>query len=137
MGSWRPVGQWQHLPGFPGSHPAHDFATVRAERRASAGRNIRGVGGVRRFVGVGMAQGVNVGGLFDAAGIERQPEGALEGGAAHGFGGGGGTLGGARELFSFGAEPNRTMIIQGLLFYRRYWLEFSLQAVSRRQHAKA
>ena len=50
MGSWRPVGQWQHLPGFPGSHPAHDFATVRAERRASAGRNLRGVSGVRRFV---------------------------------------------------------------------------------------
>jgi len=40
--------------------------------------------------GVGMAQGVNVGVLFDTALIEGQTEGALEGGAAHGFGGSGG-----------------------------------------------
>ena len=50
MGSWRPVGKWQHLPRLPGSHPAHDLAAAWAERRARAGRNIRGVGGVRRFV---------------------------------------------------------------------------------------
>lgn len=40
--------------------------------------------------GVGMAQGVNVGVLFEAAGIEGDTEGALEGGAAQGLGGGGG-----------------------------------------------
>jgi hypothetical protein len=55
--------------------------------------------------GVGMAQGVNVGGLFDAAGSEGQPEGALEGGAAQGLGGGGGTLAG----MTLGGEDQRGM----------------------------
>ena len=44
--------------------------------------------------GVTVAQGVNVRVLFDAAGQEGQTEGALEGGAAQGFGGGGGALAG-------------------------------------------
>ena len=55
--------------------------------------------------GVGMAQGVNVGVFFDAAGIEGQPEGALERGAAHGFGGGGGALAGMTP----GGEDQRGM----------------------------
>jgi len=42
--------------------------------------------------GVGMAQGVNVGGLSNTAGQESQAEGALERAAAHGLGGGGGAL---------------------------------------------
>ena len=41
--------------------------------------------------GVGMAEGVNVGGLFHPAGDERDPKGPLQGGPAHRFGGGGGT----------------------------------------------
>ena len=42
--------------------------------------------------GIGMTQGVNVGGFFNTAGQESQAEGALERGAAHGLGGGGGAL---------------------------------------------
>ena len=41
---------------------------------------------------VRMTQRVNVRGLFDAAGLEREAEGALERGAAHGFSGRGGAL---------------------------------------------
>ena len=40
--------------------------------------------------GIGMTQRVHVRVLGDATGIEREAEGALEGGAAHGLGGGGG-----------------------------------------------
>ena len=50
LGSWRPVGKRPALSGFPDSHPPHHFAAVRAERRAGTGRNVRGVGEVRRFV---------------------------------------------------------------------------------------
>jgi hypothetical protein len=50
--------------------------------------------------GVGVAQGVDVGVLFDAAGLEGQPEGALEGGTTHRFGGGGGAL----SAVTFGGE---------------------------------
>jgi hypothetical protein len=55
--------------------------------------------------GVGMAQGVNVGGLFDTAGGQRQTEGALEGVAAQGFGGGGG----AQAGMTLGGEDQRGM----------------------------
>lgn len=41
---------------------------------------------------VGVAQGMDVRILFDAAGLEGEAEGALERGATHGFGGGGGAL---------------------------------------------
>ena len=39
--------------------------------------------------GIAVTQGVEVGGLFDAAGLERQAEGALECGAGHGMSGAG------------------------------------------------
>ena len=55
--------------------------------------------------GVGVAQGVDVGLLFDAAGFERQPEGALEGGAAHRFGG----RAGAQAAVTFGGEEEGGM----------------------------
>ena len=42
--------------------------------------------------GVGMSQRVNVRRLFHTAGFKGDPEGALQRGAAHRFGGGGGTL---------------------------------------------
>lgn len=42
--------------------------------------------------GVGMTQRVNVRRLFHTAGLEREAEGALQRGAAHGFSGGGGAL---------------------------------------------
>ena len=58
--------------------------------------------------GVGMAQGVNMRGLFDAADMEGQPEGALEGGAAQGIGGGGGTLAG----MTLGRKEQRRMAVR-------------------------
>ena len=58
--------------------------------------------------GVGMAQGVNVGVLFDAALIEGQTEGALEGGATHGLGGGGG----APARMPPGGEDQRGMTMR-------------------------
>jgi hypothetical protein len=54
---------------------------------------------------VRMAQRVDMGVFFDAAGFQREAEGALEGGAAHGFGGGGRTLAGVAP----GGEKQRGM----------------------------
>jgi hypothetical protein len=54
---------------------------------------------------VTVAQGVYMRGLFDAAGLEGQAEGALEGGAAHRFGGGGRALAGV----ALGGEEQRGM----------------------------
>ena len=62
----------------------------------------------QQMSGVGMAQGVNVGLLFDAAGFEGQTEGALESGAAHRFGGGGGTL----AAMALGGEKEDGMLVR-------------------------
>ena len=59
------------------------------------------VGGVR------MSQCVNVRGLFDAAGLEREPEGALQRGAAHRFGGRGRAL----SAVTFGGKEQRGMAV--------------------------
>ena len=55
--------------------------------------------------GVGMAQGVDVSAFLDAAGLQREAEGALEGGAAHRFGGGGRAL----AAVALGGEEQRGM----------------------------
>jgi hypothetical protein len=55
--------------------------------------------------GVGMAQGVDMGGLFDAAGFEGQAESALQSGAAHRFGG----CGRALAAVAFGREEKAGM----------------------------
>lgn len=57
--------------------------------------------------GVGMAQRVNMRGLFDAAGLQREPEGALQRGAAHGFRGRGGAL----SAVAFGGKEERGMTV--------------------------
>jgi len=57
--------------------------------------------------GVRMAQRVNVRGLFDAAGLEREPEGALQRGAAHGFRGRGCAL----SAVTFGGKEQRGMTV--------------------------
>jgi hypothetical protein len=54
---------------------------------------------------VGVAQGVDVRVLFDAAGLESEAEGALERGAAHRSGGGGGT----QTAVTFGGKEQRRM----------------------------
>jgi hypothetical protein len=58
--------------------------------------------------GVTVAQGVDVGVFFDAAGLKRQAEGALQSGAAHGLGGGGRALAGV----AFGGEKQRGMMMR-------------------------
>ena len=55
--------------------------------------------------GITVTQGVNVSVFFDAAGVESQAEGALEGRAAHRFGGGGGAL----TAVTLGGEEQRGM----------------------------
>ena len=55
--------------------------------------------------GVRVPQSVNVRGLFDAAGLEREPEGALQRGAAQRCGGGAGAL----AAVAFGGEEQRGM----------------------------
>ena len=57
--------------------------------------------------GVRMSQRVNVRGLFDAAGLEREPEGALQRGAAHGFCGRGRAL----SAVAFGGKEERGMAV--------------------------
>jgi len=57
--------------------------------------------------GVRMSQGVNVRGLFDAAGLQREPEGALQRGATHGFRGRGGAL----SAVTFGGKEERGMTV--------------------------
>ena len=54
---------------------------------------------------VRMAQTMNVSGFLDAAGLEGEAEGALERGAAHWFGGGGG----AQTAVTFGGKKQRGM----------------------------
>jgi hypothetical protein len=58
--------------------------------------------------GVGMTQRVDMRGLFDAAGIEGETKGALEGGAAHRLGGGAGALAG----MTLGGEDQRRMTMR-------------------------
>ena len=55
--------------------------------------------------GVGMAEGVNMRGLLHAAGAQGEPKGALEGGAIHRLGRGGGTL----AAVAFGREEELGM----------------------------
>lgn len=62
---------------------------------------------LEQVCGVGMAQGVNVRGLFDAAGLQREPEGALQRGAAHGFCGRGRAL----SAVPFGGKEERGMAV--------------------------
>lgn len=62
--------------------------------------------------GVGMAQGMDVGVLFDAAGFERQAEGALQGGALDRFGG----HGRAASGMTFAREQERGMAMGFPLF---------------------
>ena len=57
--------------------------------------------------GVRVSQSVNVRGLFDAAGLEREPEGALQRGAAHGFRGRGRAL----SAVAFGGKEQRGMTV--------------------------
>ena len=57
---------------------------------------------------VGMAQGVDVRVFGDGAGLEGQTEGALEGGAAHRFGGGAGTL----STVTFGGKEQDRMTVR-------------------------
>ena len=58
--------------------------------------------------GIRVAQGMNMGILFDAAGVESQTEGALERGAGHGRGGGGSAL----AVVPFGREEERGMMMR-------------------------
>ena len=61
----------------------------------------------QQMSGVGVAQSVNVGLLFDATGLQGQTEGALESGAAHRFGGGGGAL----SAVAFGGKEEGGMLV--------------------------
>ena len=56
---------------------------------------------------IGMAQRMNMGGFFDAAGAQGQTEAALQGGAAHRFGGGGR----AQAAVAFGGEEPAGMAV--------------------------
>ncbi len=58
--------------------------------------------------GVRMPQSVHMGLLFDAAGIEREAEGALKGRSIHRFGGGGSAL----TVVTFGGEEQRRMLVR-------------------------
>ena len=62
---------------------------------------------LEQVCGVRVAQTVNVGGLFDAAGVEREPEGALQRGATHRFRGRGGAL----SAVTFGGKEERGMAV--------------------------
>lgn len=66
--------------------------------------------------GVRVAQTVNVGGLFDAAGVEREPEGALQRGATHGLRGGGGAL----AAVTFGGKEQHGMAVGFPLFAQQH-----------------
>jgi len=57
--------------------------------------------------GVTVAQRVDVSGLLDAAGLEGDPKGALQCGAAHRMGGGGGML----STVAFGGKEQRAMAV--------------------------
>ena len=89
--------------------------------------------------GVGMAQRVDMGVLLDAAGAQGQTEGALEGGAAHRLGGGGG----AQAVVAFAREqqrgmamsfPQRAQEVERALRQRNVTIRVALAAANVEQH---
>jgi len=76
--------------------------------------------------GVGMAQRVNVGVLFDTAGLEREAEGPLQRGAAHRFGGGGGAL----AAVAFGGKEQRGMTMAFPLLAQQFERAFGQRDVT-------
>ena len=90
--------------------------------------------------GVGVAQGMDVRLLFDAGGVEGQAESALQGGAAHWFGGGAG----AQTAVTFGGKEQRGMTMrfpllaqkqQGALGQRDVTVLIALAAPDVQEHA--
>ena len=90
--------------------------------------------------GVAVAQSVDVGGLLDAAGLERQAKGALECGAAEGLGGGGTEL----ASVALGREEHRGMTmslpllpqeLQGALGQRNVTVLVALALADVQEHA--